>query len=239
MRLRVATVRELTWTDARVACLGESRVGRFAWLATQESGVASGDMAEVGEQLLLAVPEALDGRAALTALEYLPAWPITQAAHLELGSRVLVFGGGGLARLVLATCSLYGCLWRACCGPPDMATSAEYHCAEPPVSAERIGALLPAFPDAVILLNRAVTHLATAVAVCRSLGTVVLAGTGNVEPFHLNLYPDIHRRGLQITALPPLWTNRALHTYWEQAATRLGQWGKLHAMPDTGPDARD
>jgi hypothetical protein len=130
-----------------------------------------------------------------------PAWRITQLARLELGSRLLVVGGGWLARRVLEFAGLWGCLWRAACGPAELRPSSEFWIER--ADAQALRRMLPANPDAVVLLTHEQDQIEQALAACRDKGSAVMA-IPDRSMIDLNLYPDVHRRSLRVVGCAPM-----------------------------------
>jgi hypothetical protein len=137
----------------------------------------------------------------LGLLYYWPAWRVTQLAQLELGSRLLVVGDGWLARRVLEFSRLWGCVWRAACGPAELRDSAEFWSER--ADAHTLQGILPGRPDAVVLLSHQRGQIAPALAVCQDKGRVVLA-VSDPMMVDLDLYPDVHRRSLRVVGCAPL-----------------------------------
>jgi hypothetical protein len=137
----------------------------------------------------------------LVLLRHWPAWRITLAAQLELGSRLLVVGEDWLAGPVLEFARLWGCLWRAACGPAALRGSADFWIAG--AEAERLRRILPGKPDAVVILGAQRGQIAHALASCQDKGIAVMA-VADGPTADLDLYPDAHRRSLRVVGCAPL-----------------------------------
>jgi hypothetical protein len=79
---------------------------------------------------------------------------------------------------------------------------------------------LPRQPDSILVLGASAQELTAALMMCRDLGTVVVVSPLGA-PFDLNLYPDVHRRGLTIRAGLPFEYEPADVEAWSQAARRM------------------
>lgn len=202
IRLRVTATR-LAAPSARIAaCIGDDAAGnRRAWFAPAGSATQPGAETEVPEDRLFSCRPGASAEEMLGVVRHWPAWRVTQLAQLELGSRLLVVGDDWLAPQVLAWGQVWGCLWRAACGPPDLQRFADYWIEH--ADAEKLHRALPQKPDAVVLLTGRADQIAPALAACRDKGTVVVAAppAGKAD---LNLYPDVHRRSLRVFGCEPM-----------------------------------
>jgi len=193
----------------------------WAWLTPESCQARPGDRVEVPEERLLQCPADVPVNRVLTLLGYWPAWRVTQWARLEIGSGVLIVWSGTFAKQVADLCRCRGALWCGVWGASPVGANGEFWL---PVSGERqpgeILRALPRQPDSVLVLGGGVHELMVAIAICRDLGTVVVA----VPPgpaLDLNFYPDVHRRGLTIRAGSPFEYGPGDAKAWNHAARRI------------------
>jgi D-arabinose 1-dehydrogenase-like Zn-dependent alcohol dehydrogenase len=194
MHLRVRASRLVAAGAPVTACVGQRTDGRrWAWY---QKGSASGfgQEREVTELEAVPLPDGLSDEEAIQALRVWPAWRVVAVARLELGSRVLLRGSGWLLRPIVEVCSVIGCLSNAVSSKP---------------------------PDSVIVLNPDGEALATALASCRDRGVVVAVHVDR-SPADLNVYPDLHRRGIRLVSLSELSWDEASRQAWLKEASRLG-----------------
>jgi hypothetical protein len=207
-----------------VGCVGkDSCKSSWAWLVPESWQLRTDDRVEVPDELALPCPADVPGDRLPAVLAYWPAWRVTEWARLEIGSGVLIVGAGGLARQVAYLCQCRGTLWRGVWGTPDARDDGELWFGlsggQRPNDFLRA---LPRHPDSVLMLEGGAHEIATTLALCRDLGTVVVA-TSPAVAVDLNLYPDVHRRGLTIRAGSPFRYGRADGEAWHQAARRINR----------------
>lgn len=186
----VELCRETRSGSGRFGCVGRAPGGaRWAW--PTRASASAGASTVVGPDAVV-VPEPMGSESAVQAAPYWPAWRAVVAASLEIGSRLLVLGDEGITLDILSFARLRGCLWRACL-PGTRAKDSAEHLVSTAAGLE----LLPARPDAVIISAAGSEWLSIATRACADRGTVV-AGCVPAVAIDLQLYPDIHRRGLNL-----------------------------------------
>jgi hypothetical protein len=200
-RLRATATRAVGSPAEIVVCIGDAAGARRGWFAPAAGPIRVGEESEVPESALFPCPSGAGDDEMLGLLSHWPAWRVTRLARLELGSRLLVVGGGWLSARVLEFARLWGCVWRAASGPADLRDRAEFWTEQ--ANAEALRRILPAKPDAAILLGDSPDVIAPALAACQDRGTIVLAVQGGLT-IDLNLYPDAHRRSLRVVGCEPL-----------------------------------
>ncbi len=204
----------------RQICVGVGRTseGRIvSWLSCPDNDTAQVPLP--GSRDLLTAPDGFTADEMLAVSRLWPAWRVVDAARLELGAGVLVLGGGGLADHVLQLCGLRGALWRAVCGAlPGGADCERVVAGASQADPDALSRALPSSPDAILVLDGFVDALRAALRLCRSRGTVVTCATKPTS-FALDLYADLHRRGLRIVAVDPL--DRGAVEDWPLAALRI------------------
>jgi len=193
----------------------------WAWLAPESPLARTDDRVEVPGAELLPCPADVPRDRLLTLLAYWPAWRVTAWARLEIGSGVLIVGSGTLAKQVAEFCRCRGALWRGVWGASGTRDGEDLWF---PLSGgqqpSEILRALPARPDSVLVLGGGAHEFIAALTICRDLGTVVVA-TPLATALDLNLYPDVHRRGLTIHAGSPFEYGPADREAWSQAARRI------------------
>lgn len=122
---------------------------------------------------LLTFPAGWGASRVLEILGWLPAWRLVQAARPEFGSRVRLMGEGWLFGRLQAVVKGLGCF----------------------EAREREAA------EAVIVWGGLTKQWARALRACRDKGTVVWSDA-DTHALDVNLYPDVHRRGLRVVAVP-------------------------------------
>jgi hypothetical protein len=198
--LRVTATLPMAPVAPVVACVGNDAAGVLhAWFTA--GAVQPGAECDVPEEERFPCRPGASAEEMLGLLRHWPAWRISQLAQLELGSGLLVVGGGWLARRVLEFASLWGCLWRASCGPAELRPAAEFWVER--ADAQALRRMLPANPDAVVLLTDEPDQIAQALSLCRDKGCAVMAFPERTLA-DLNLYPDVHRRSLRVVGCAPL-----------------------------------
>jgi NADPH:quinone reductase-like Zn-dependent oxidoreductase len=205
-------------------CVGEDGYkSSWAWLAPESWKPRTDDRVEVPDELALRCPADVPNDWLLQVLSYWPAWRVTEWARLEIGSGVLIVGAGGLARQVANLCRCRGALWRGIWGSRDAQNDGELWFrlsgGQQPIDILRA---LPRQPDSVLVLGGDAHELTTTLALCRDLGTVVVA-TAPAAAIDLNLYQDVHRRGLTIRASSPFKYGKVDGEAWIKAARRINR----------------
>jgi hypothetical protein len=212
-------------TRVRVeAALALTAGGPVAWLGEAADGLrCCGLTSDVREgEATLSAAETLTppaGAGSKEILEILAQWPayrLVELAGVELGSGVLVLGEGWLADDILRHCGVRGCLWRAA-PEPRRAGLVEHTL---PSDGNLARARLPRPPDAVFVLGNTTSGTALALSVVRDRGVVVLANDAEA-PIDLDLYPDVHRRGLRVVMASALAHSQAERELWPAQALRL------------------
>ncbi len=183
-------------------CLGESADGRrWGWLELR-GGAEPSTERSLAVDRLAALPPTMPIEIARRTMAFWRAWRLAGRAGVELGSRVLVLGSGQLAFDVLRICGLCGCQWRAV-SPADPRAEAELAIPErESLAGATDRGLLPAAPDVVVITDSADRLIGAATRLCRTNGTIVVAGL-DVPPFDFGFYPDVHRRGLRLLFAGP------------------------------------
>jgi hypothetical protein len=157
----------------------------------------------------------------LALLAFWPAWRVTDWARLEIGSGVVIVGSGEFAKRVADLCKCRGAVWRAIWGTAELREDGEFWFPRSGGQQPRdILRALPRQPDSVLVLGGSVHELTATLAICRDLGTVVVAAPLGAA-LDLNLYPDVHRRGLTIRAGSPFEYGPADVEAWGQVACRI------------------
>jgi NADPH:quinone reductase-like Zn-dependent oxidoreductase len=208
--------------SAYLGCVGEdAHQISWVWLAPESSRARTNDRVEVPNERLLPCPADVPVDRLLTLFGYWLAWRVTGWGRLEIGSGVLIVGSGGLAKQVADLCRCRGALWRGVWGTSEARDYGEFWF---PLSGgqepREILRALPGRPDSVLVLGGGAHEFAATLALCRDLGTVVVAGPP-AAAFDLNLYPDVHRRGLTIHAGSPLEYGPGDVEAWSQAVRRI------------------
>ena len=215
--------------SAFLGCVGDdAHQTSWAWLEPEPCLARIDDHVEVPSERLLPCPADVPADRLLAVLAYWPAWRVTEWARLEIGSGVLIVGSGELAKRVVDLCRCRGALWRGVWGPPDARDSGEFwfplSCGQQP---NEILRALPAQPDSALVLGGGAHEFTVTLALCRDLGTVVVAAP-LAAMLDMNLYPDVHRRGLTIRAGSPFEYGPADGEGWRVAARRI------HTLIDSG-----
>jgi NADPH:quinone reductase-like Zn-dependent oxidoreductase len=210
--------------SAFLVCVGvDAYQISWAWLAPETRLVRTDDRVEVPGERLLRCPADVPVDRVLALLAYWPAWRVTEWARLEIGSGVLIVGSGGLARQAADLCRCRGVLWRGAWGTSEARDHGEFWFplsrAQQPSEMCRA---LPRQPDSVLVLGGGAHELTVALAICRDLGTVVVAVSPGAA-LDLNFYPDVHRRGLTIRAGSPFEYGPDDVEGWNRAARRINR----------------
>lgn len=122
---------------------------------------------------LLSFPAGWDASRALEILGWLPAWRLLQAARPELGSRLRLMGEGWLLGRLQTLLRRLGCF----------------------EARDRDEA------EAVIVWGGLTRQWDRALRACRDRGTVVWSQP-DAHALDVNFYPNVHRRGLRVFAVP-------------------------------------
>jgi NADPH:quinone reductase-like Zn-dependent oxidoreductase len=169
---------------------------RRAWYEWA-SGEAPQMPGELDVEASFALPSDVSTADALRVLEWLPSWELLCRARLEAGSTLLV-AGAWPAGSVLELARMLGCAWRSEWGVTGgLAGAIRIPATEQPLAAVRSGRL-PARPDAVILTSLNTERLNAGCSVCRDRGTIVIRTRSDEPTLDFGLYPEVHRRGLEL-----------------------------------------
>jgi NADPH:quinone reductase-like Zn-dependent oxidoreductase len=220
--LRVRATVKVSAAPVVLGYVGEDANGSlWAWLTAEACSTEGDDRVELpAERLLPCAPGVPEDRL-LALLAYWPAWRVTEWARLEIGCNVLIVGSSGLSTQVAGLCRCRGALWRAIWGAPETRDEGELWFPLPGEQrAEHVGGALPRPPDSVLVLGGSAHALTASLATCRDLGTVVVAAPP-AAAIDLNLYPDVHRRGLTIHAGSPFAYGPGDVDAWNRAACRI------------------
>lgn len=221
-KLLVSAAAKVSAEPAFLGCIGkDASKTSWAWLAPETGLTQKDDDVEVPGERLLPCPVDLPVDRLLALLAYWPAWRVTEWARLEIGSGVLIVGSGDFARRAADLCRCRGALWRGLWGTSEVRDDGEFRFALSREQEPReICRALPRQPDSVLVLGGGVHELTATLAICRDLGTVVVAAPpgGAID---LNFYPDVHRRGLTIRVGSPFEYGPDDVGVWNQAARRI------------------
>jgi hypothetical protein len=220
--LLVRAASKLSVESAFLGCLGEDvHQTSWAWLAPEACLTRKDDRVEVPSERLLPCPADAPVDRLLALLAYWPAWRVTEWARLEIGSGVLIVGSGGLARQAADLCRCRGALWRGVWGTSEVRDDGEFWF---PISRgwqpSEMCRALPRQPDSVLVLGGGAHEFTVTLAICRDLGTVVMAVPPGAA-IDLNFYSDVHRRGLTIRAGSPFEYGPGDIEAWNRAARRI------------------
>ena len=198
--VRVVVSSMLDPQQGSAALIGAAADGTLAgWVGSLDVLPPQGSALEFGEDELLPLAPGCTEKEALHLVAAWPSWRVTEAASIEVGSRILVIGTGSLGAKVAELSR-----WRGALTGLSEVPRGE-----------------PRAPwDVVVFADGPVGLLADATRACRTRGTVVLAGTYGAA-LDLNLYPDVHRRGLRIVCLAPYSLTPLARSEWARTAPAL------------------
>jgi hypothetical protein len=198
--LRVVASRRLDSRQGAAALVGAAVDGSlFGCLGSFDVLPAGDSLVERREDEVVPLDPGCPQDEALDLLAAWPPWRVLDAASVEVGSRTLVVGTGSLCAAIVDLLRGRGALTA-------------HH--------ETLQSRPRAAWDVVILADGPVGLLADAMKACRTRGTVVLAGTYG-EPLDLDLYVDVHRRGLRIACVAPYESTPLARSEWARTAPAL------------------
>jgi NADPH:quinone reductase-like Zn-dependent oxidoreductase len=192
----------------------------WAWVTSQPAYAA--ESVEVPDRWLLPCPEELPPELLLTAINYWPAWRAMHWARLEFGNGLLIVGSGRLAETVAKLSRCWGILWRVKWSTSAGTDGERWLPLLPGQGANELLQVLPARPDSAVVLEGGAEVLRVTLEVCRDEAAIALVAreSSNVD---LNLYPELHRRGLRIrVGCPFKYTPRDVEG-WRRAAGLIGK----------------
>jgi hypothetical protein len=193
----------------------------WAWVALKP--VCATEYAEVPDRRLLPCPPDISPELLLTAINYWPAWRAAEWARLEFGSGLLIVGSGRLAETVMKLSGCWGVLWRAIWSSSQSGSDVERGLLlRPEQGANELLRTLPARPDSAVVLEGGAEVLRVTLEVCRDEAAIALVARES-SGVDLNLYPELHRRGLRFRAGCPFEYGPSDVDGWRRAARLIGK----------------
>jgi hypothetical protein len=215
------TVRECVSVLPFVAYVGQDSTASW-WVSLE----AAGSPRSVGTRLerpvgqLLPCPSGVDPALLPRILESWPAWDLVRQLDLELGAGVLIIGDEVHSEHASFFCACHGCLWCVCWG--DVRAHGNAVVVRKDSSLDEVRERLPSAPDAILVLLDGIRGLGAALELCRDRGTVAFAASED-SVADVNLYPDVHRRGLRVVFTPRDAVADTLRRRWVADSTRLAR----------------
>ena len=208
------------------AHVGQRQSGSWvAWLSSGVAGV-SGTVVTVDDDRLLDCPGDIPPSGLIDALSEWPFERLASWARVEIGSVIVIVGDGVAARRVADACHRRGALACGIWGSPDAVDAADVVV---PRDADVRRAL--ACPlDAVIVLAADEATVVKSLSLPRDRGVVVISAPTGLK-IDVDLYPDLHRRGLTVTIASPHVHGRDDRAEWDTMARRIVRLRQLPALP--------
>lgn len=198
--LRMEAAEGLDAEMGAVAVVGFAGGGeRFGWLGVLTSPPAPGAAVDLPPAELLPVEVGMATAEVLRVLRFWPAWRLVGRAGPELGTRLLVLGHGPLAEAVRVLAERRGAVVTCT------------------TDSSRAG---PSTWDSVILTDSREELLSASLRACRTLGALVV-GAGFASEIDLDLYADVHRRGLDVSGIDPYAISARARSIWPEDARRV------------------